>query len=147
MSEIKKGNEIKNQGEAPEGELSTRTLAMPGDTNPNGDIFGGWVLSQMDIAGAISANNIAGRTVTVSMDGLSFIEPVSVGDVVCCYTKLVKTGRTSITLKVSTWTVRKMENTRRKVTEGIFTYVSIGEDRRPKPLPDEYQNLSESPDK
>lgn len=141
MSAQKKGHEIKNKGNGPEGELSTRTLAMPGDANPNGDIFGGWVLSQMDIAGAISANNIAGRTVTVSMDGLSFIEPVMVGDVVCCYTKLIKTGRTSITLKVETWTVRKMEDIRRKVTEGIFTYVSIGEDRRPKPLPADYQNL------
>ncbi len=142
MSQQKKGHEIKNSGNGPEGELSTRTLAMPGDANPNGDIFGGWVLSQMDIAGAISANNIAGRTVTVSMDGLSFIEPVMVGDVVCCYTKLIKTGRTSITLKVETWTVRKMENIRRKVTEGIFTYVSIDEDRRPKPLSDDYQNLT-----
>lgn len=134
----------KMEDEAPEGDLSTRTLAMPGDANPNGDIFGGWVLSQMDIAGAISANNIAGRTVTVSMDGLSFIQPVMVGDVVCCYTKLVKTGRTSITLKVQTWTVRKMEDFRRKVTEGIFTYVCIDETRKPKPLPKQYQNIAES---
>ena len=144
MSKPKKVHEPKGEHATPGGELSTRTLAMPGDANPNGDIFGGWVLSQMDIAGAISANNIAGRTVTVSMDGLSFIEPVMVGDVVCCYTKLLKTGRTSITLKIETWTVRKMEEIRRKVTEGIFTYVCIDENRRPKPLPESYQNLSES---
>lgn len=119
----------------PDGELSIRTLAFPADTNPAGDIFGGWVLSQMDIAGGIMAKKKAnGRTVTVAVDAMTFHKPVMVGDVLCCYAKILKTGRTSIKIKLEAWVTREYENDRIKVTEGIFTYVAVDEQRRPRPI-------------
>lgn len=125
---------VKNSG--PQGELSVRTLAMPGDTNPNGDIFGGWVLSQMDIAGAIVAGKRAkGRTVTVSLEAMKFHLPVFVGDVLCCYADVVKVGRTSIQIKIEAWAMRNFDPERVLVTEGIFTYVAIDEHRKPRPVP------------
>ena len=120
--------------EEPKGELSIRTQAMPADTNPNGDIFGGWVLSQMDIAGGVFSSSLArGRTVTVAVDGMTFHRPVLVGDILCCYVQNIKTGNTSLSVKVEAWVSR---NFRRffKVTEGIFTYVAIDEDRNPDQL-------------
>ncbi|MDF3007099.1 MAG: thioesterase superfamily protein [Enterobacter kobei] len=90
--------------EAPQGELVLRTLAMPADTNANGDIFGGWLMSQMDMGGAIMAKEIAhGRVVTVRVDGMTFLRPVAVGDVVCCYARCVKRGNTSVTINVEVW--------------------------------------------
>lgn len=116
----------------PIGELELRTLAMPADTNPAGDIFGGWVLSQMDIAGGIFTKKICnGRTVTVAIDSMTFHLPVLVGDVLCCYVNLVKTGNTSITVKVEVWSVREYETQRIKVTEGLFTYVAVDHHRKP----------------
>ncbi len=116
-----------------EGELVVRTLAMPADTNPNGDIFGGWLLSQMDIAGGIfSKRHARGNTVTVALDSMSFHRPVFVGDVICCYCKLLKVGKTSLCVKVEAWTTREYSPERIKVTEGIFTYVAIDRDRRPR---------------
>ena len=86
---------------APQGELVLRTLAMPADTNANGDIFGGWLMSQMDMGGAILAKEIAhGRVVTVRVDGMTFLRPVAVGDVVCCYARCVKRGNTSISINI-----------------------------------------------
>ena len=124
---------IKN--EKPRGELSLRTLAMPADTNPSGDIFGGWLLSQMDIAGALVANQIAqGRVATIAVDSMVFHLPVYVGDVVCCYAETLKTGRTSLTMLVQVWVLRQNSTSRHKVTEGEFTYVSIDADRKPKPI-------------
>lgn len=120
----------------PRGELAIRTIAMPADTNPAGDIFGGWVLSQMDIAGGIVARVRArGRVATVAVDSMVFHMPVFVGDVVCCYAEVVRTGTTSVTVNVETWVLRGGAAERIKVTAGLFTYVHIGEDRRPAPLP------------
>lgn len=120
----------------PLGEMITRTLAMPADTNPDGDIFGGWVLSQMDIAGGILTKKVAkGRTVTIALDSMVFHLPVFVGDVLCCYGQVLKTGRTSITIKIEAYAKRQYRDERVKVTEGIFTYVHVTEDRKPVPLP------------
>ncbi len=122
--------------DAPEGELTTRTLAMPSDANPSGDIFGGWVLSQMDIAGGIAAGQRArGRVATVAVDAMSFIRPVNVGDVLCVYSQIEKTGRTSMAIHIEAWALRGRLGERVKVTEGTFTFVSIDEDGNPQPLP------------
>src|SRR5579883_1574974 len=119
----------------PRGELSIRTLAMPADTNQNGDIFGGWVLGQMDIAGGIFAYRVAeGRVATVAVDAMTFKKPVYVGDVVCVYADLIRIGRTSITVRVEAWAIRRNEARRGRVlvTEGNFTYVALDEQGRPR---------------
>lgn len=123
--------------EEPRGELALRTLAMPADTNPSGDIFGGWVMAQMDIAGGITAWNRAdGRVATVAVDGFTFHRPIYVGDVVCCYCEVVKTGRTSITVLVSAWVLRgRRPDQRVKVTEGTFTFVAIDADGNKREVP------------
>jgi acyl-CoA thioesterase YciA len=119
----------------PDGHLAIRVLAMPADTNPSGDIFGGWVLSQMDIAGGLMTTKITGgRTVTVSVDTMSFYYPVLVGDTLCCYVSVVKIGRTSITVKVESWASRQYQDERIMVTEGIFTYVAVDPARTPRPI-------------
>jgi acyl-CoA thioesterase YciA len=127
----------KPRGEEPRGELALRTLAMPADTNPSGDIFGGWVMAQMDIAGGITAWNRAdGRVATVAVDGFTFHRPIFVGDVVCCYTEVVKTGRTSISVLVSAWVLRgRRPDQRIKVTEGTFTFVAIDADGNKREVP------------
>ena len=119
------------------GTLSIRTLAMPADTNPNGDIFGGWLMSQMDIAGSITAHSRAGgRVVTVGVEAMTFHRPVHVGDVVCCYTDIVKTGKTSMTVLVEVWVLRERNTDDNvKVTEGTFTFVAIGKDGNKRALP------------
>lgn len=120
----------------PRGELTTRTLAMPGDANPSGDIFGGWVLSQMDIAAGISAGQRAeGRVATVAINAMSFIKPVNVGDVLCVYTDIERTGRTSIVIHVEAWVLRQRLGGRVKVTEGQFTFVALDSEGAPRPLP------------
>ncbi|AUH00803.1 acyl-CoA thioester hydrolase YciA [Pectobacteriaceae bacterium CE70] len=123
----------------PHGELVLRTLAMPADTNANGDIFGGWLMSQMDIGGAILAKEIAeGRVVTVRVDGMTFLKSVAVGDVVCCYALCTRTGRSSITINVEVW-VKKVSSEpigqRYRATEALFTYVAVDDDGRPRELP------------
>ncbi len=126
----------------PIGNLLLRTLAMPADTNPAGDIFGGWIMSQMDIAGALLAKEIAnGRVVTVAIDAVSFLKPVSVGDVVCCYGHCIKIGRTSITVHLELW-VKKLiisetdeRAERHLVTEANYVYVNVDSNGTPKPLP------------
>jgi acyl-CoA thioesterase YciA len=113
-------------------------IAMPADANPNGDIFGGWLLSQMDLAGGSQAVRRArGRVATVALTGMSFHLPVFVGDEVSCYAEIVKVGRTSITVKVESWARRGVSGERVKVTEGMFTYVAIGPDRQPRAVPPE----------
>ena len=113
----------------PAGTLTIRTLAMPADTNPAGDIFGGWVMSQMDIAGAISAVERArGRVVTVAVEAMTFIAPVKVGDILCVYTTIERVGKTSITVAVEAWARRRELADRVKVTDGRFVYVALGED-------------------
>jgi acyl-CoA thioesterase YciA len=120
----------------PKGALTIRTLAMPADTNPAGDIFGGWVMSQMDIAGAIAAVERAkGRVVTVAVEAMTFIAPVKVGDILCVYTSIERVGTTSITIAVEAWARRNRLDDRVKVTEGHFVYVSLGEDGRKQPVP------------
>ena len=128
-----------NTDEEPRGELAIRTLAMPADTNPHGDIFGGWLISQMDIAGGITANARArGRVATVAVTGFTFHKPVLVGDVVCCYADIRKIGRTSITIGVEAWVLRRDESSDRiKVTEGVFTFVAIDDDGSPRSVPPE----------
>ncbi|OFZ17341.1 MAG: acyl-CoA thioesterase [Bdellovibrionales bacterium GWA2_49_15] len=131
-TKTKKARAVAQSSTVPKGELGTRTLAMPGDTNPNGDIFGGWVLSQMDIAGGIISKKLAGtKTVTVAVDAMTFYLPVLVGDVLGCYVDVVRVGRTSITVKVEAWADREFSSNRVKVTEGLFTYVAIDATRRP----------------
>jgi len=120
----------------PRGELAIRTLAMPADTNANGDIFGGWLLSQMDIAGGITAFQRAkGRVVTVAIEAMTFHTPVFVGDVVCCYAEVTRIGRTSLTIRIEAWAITGAEGNRRLVTEGTFTYVAIDAEKRPRPVP------------
>ena len=120
----------------PSGELTTRTLAMPGDTNPSGDIFGGWVLAQMDIAGGIRAGQRAqGRVATVAIDAMSVIRPVRVGDVLSIYSEIVREGRSSLVVHLEAWAVRERHGEREKVTDALFTFVALGEDGRSRPLP------------
>lgn len=129
---------MNDEEQQPRGKLILRTLAMPADTNPNGDIFGGWLLSQMDIAGGIlSRNTTASRTVTVAMDGVKFIKPVKVGDVVCCYGEVLKIGNTSVILHIETWVDPMLRDinkpdSRFKVTEATFVFVAIDENRQKK---------------
>jgi acyl-CoA thioesterase YciA len=121
--------------EEPRGELAVRTLAMPADTNPSGDIFGGWCMSLMDVAGGISAGAVAqGRVATVAATDMAFLRPVKVGDVVRCYTDLARKGRTSLTFRVEAWVLRQRLGDRIKVTSADFTYVALDEDGRPRPV-------------
>ena len=124
------------QPRLPSGIPLIRVIAMPADANPNGDIFGGWLLSQMDLAGgSLAVQRAQGRCATVAVDGMVFHEPVFVGDEVSCYGELVKTGRSSMTVRIEAWRRHPPSGAARKVTEAIFTYVAIGENRRPRPLP------------
>lgn len=119
----------------PDGELVIRTLAMPADTNRYGDMFGGWLASQMDLGGAILAHKCAGhRMTTVAIDKMAFIRPVYVGDVLSCYATIEKKGNTSVGIKVSVWVDRLKDQSHQKVTEGLFTYVSIDENGKPQPI-------------
>jgi acyl-CoA thioesterase YciA len=117
--------------------MPTRILtAMPTDTNPDGDVFGGWLMAQMDLAaGAVASRRAEGRTVTIAVEGMQFLSPVFVGDEVTIYANIEKEGRTSMTIKVCCYARRGHTEEREKVTEGVFTFVKIGKDRRPKPIP------------
>ena len=124
--------------EQPTGDLTLRTLTMPRDVNNNGDIFGGWVLSQMDMAAGIVASARAhGRVATVAIDAMQFIRPVKVGDVLCIYVHIARVGRTSMGLQIEAWVLRNRQAQREKVTHGLFTFVAIDEDGKPRPLPAE----------
>ena len=107
------------EGIEPKGQLALRTLAMPADANPSGDIFGGWMMAQMDIAGGVTAEVRAkGRVATVAVDGFTFHEPVFVGDVLCCYADIQRVGKTSVTIMVEAWVLRRRESKHRiKVTD------------------------------
>ncbi|KQT46071.1 acyl-CoA thioesterase [Devosia sp. Leaf420] len=120
----------------PLGQLTIRTMAMPADTNAAGDIFGGWVMSQMDIAGAIAAvERVKGRVVTVAVEAMTFIAPVKVGDVLCVYTSIERIGNTSITIALEAWVRRNRLDERKKVTEGRFVYVSLDDNGQKRPIP------------
>ena len=126
----------------PHGDLTIRTLAMPADTNANGDIFGGWLLSQMDIGGGIFASKTAkSRTVTVAIDAMNFRKAVFVGDVVSVHATLVRIGRTSMTVHIEAWVLRRNESHSILVTDGNFTYVSIDDHGRPQSIKREGQPL------
>ena len=127
---------MEEMNQEPQGELVLRTLAMPADTNPGGDIFGGWLLAQMDIAGGLAAKAFSqSRVATIGVTAMTFHKPVFVGDVVCCYADITGVGTTSVTILVQAWVVREAgPGPRIKVTEGTFTYVAIGDDRRPRPV-------------
>lgn len=120
----------------PPGELAIRTIAMPADTNPAGDIFGGWLMSQMDLAGgAVALTRAQSRVATVAVDAMTFHQPVLVGDELSCYAELIRVGRTSLSYRVTAYVRRRDGRQHVKVTEGIFTYVAIGDDRKPRPVP------------
>jgi acyl-CoA thioesterase YciA len=120
---------------APHGELVIRTIAMPADTNANGDIFGGWLMSQMDLGAAIVAKNISrSRVTTVAVDGMVFHNPVYVGDIVNCHAQLLKVGRTSLRVGIEAWVQRGKDGQLLRVTEGVFTYVAIDDKGRPHPV-------------
>jgi acyl-CoA thioesterase YciA len=119
----------------PHGEVVIRTIAMPADANANGDIFGGWLISQMDLGGAILARGTAHcRVTTVAVDGMSFLRPVNVGDVVTCYGQLESIGRTSMKIRVEAWVQRYADTTLHQVTKGIFAYVAIDDAGKPQPV-------------
>jgi acyl-CoA thioesterase YciA len=122
----------------PQGELTVRTIAMPADTNANGDIFGGWVMSQMDQAGGMAGvERSRGRVVTVAVDGMTFLRPMKVGDVLCVYTRVVSVGRTSMKIAIEAWARRFRTQLREKVTEATFTFVAIDDAGRPREVPAE----------
>ena len=133
-------SEFDRAGRQPKGLLVLRTLAMPRDTNPSGDIFGGWILAQMDVAGGLMASEISkGRTVTVSVEKMSFDKPVRVGDTICVHAELLRVGTSSMDIKLEVWArqlVGAYEAERQLVTEGVFRYVAVDENRRPRRVPD-----------
>jgi acyl-CoA thioesterase YciA len=121
---------------APRGELALRTIAMPADTNPAGDIFGGWIMSLMDLAAGMSAAARAqGRTATAAVSHLSFIAPVRVGDVVCVYAAIDRVGRSSMTVGVEAWVLRGGQGVRQRVTAAEFVMVAVDATGKPRPVP------------
>ena len=130
-------------GRQPDGMLVLRTLAMPRDSNPSRDIFGGWILSQMDIGGGLIAREVAhGRVVTVTVDKMTFVRPVHVGDTICVYAKVVRIGNSSMDVKLEVWAkdlMEEFEEERHIVTEGVFRYVAMDEEGRPRRIPDNPQ--------
>lgn len=124
-----------DSNQTPNGELVIRTIAMPKNTNRYGDIFGGWLVSQMDLGGAVLAHKCSrNRMTTVAIDKMVFLKPVYVGDVLCCYANIARKGRTSVTIEVEVFVERIFDNTTHKVTEGMFTFVAIDDHGKPTPI-------------
>ncbi|MBA4800197.1 MAG: acyl-CoA thioesterase [Rhizobiales bacterium] len=124
------------EANTPTGELTLRTLAMPADANAAGDIFGGWVMAQMDLAcGIRAAERARGRVVTAAVQEMAFAMPVKIGDTLCVYTEIARVGRTSMTLKVETWAQRYLTHVMEKVTEATFVMVALDAEGRPTPVP------------
>lgn len=122
---------------APTTSPTTRTMAMPADTNPSGDVFGGWVLSQMDIAAGISAGQRAqSRVVTASIDAMNFIRPVHVGDILGVYTTITRVGTSSMDILVEAWVRRDRIGSREQVTKATFTFVAVDKNGKSVPIPD-----------
>lgn len=132
----------------PLGQLVMRTVAMPEHTNPNGHIFGGWILSQMDLGGGVLAKEISRNhhIVTVNASSVTFHKPAFIGDIVCCYAQCLKTGRTSMTIGIEIWIKRiahvGSKSERFPITDAVFTYVSVDKEFKPKPLIDKYQHYN-----
>jgi acyl-CoA thioesterase YciA len=121
--------------ERPRGELVIQTIAMPRDANRNGDIFGGWLVSQMDLGGAVLASKASkARVVTVAMEGMSFLQPVRIGDTVACYARLDRVGNSSMRIPIEAWANRFMTGEEVRVTEGVFVYVAVDAGGKPIPI-------------
>lgn len=117
----------------PRGVITIQTLAMPADTNANGDIFGGWLVSQMDLAAGVLAKKKAkGRVATVAINSMTFLKPVHVGDIVSCHAELIKIGKTSLTIAVEVWVEQATSAESYRVTEGTFVFVAIDDDGKPR---------------
>ena len=122
----------------PEGVLSLQTIAMPADTNWSGDVFGGWIVSQMDLAGAIHAERFSkGRCATISINQMTFLVPVKVGDVISCYTKILKVGNTSIQMQIEVWDSHDTSRKAKRITQGIFTFVAVDAEGHKRQIPEE----------
>jgi acyl-CoA thioesterase YciA len=137
LVEASKAEELKGQSAQPPAgrDPALRTFAMPKDANPNGDIFGGWIMAQMDLAGAVAAVRRArGRVATVAVEAMEFHRPVNIGDLVSCYAEVTRVGRTSMRVEIETWVERRITRVQEKVTAGTFTYVAIDEKGRPRPV-------------
>ena len=120
---------------SPRGEITIQTLAMPAYTNPNGDIFGGWLVSQMDLAAGVLAKRIArGRVVTVAIHSMTFLKPVHVGDIVSCHVEVIKQGNTSMTIAVEVWAQPATNESTYRVTEGTFVFVALDDEGHPRPI-------------
>jgi len=120
----------------PDGLLTIRTIAMPADLNYDGDVFGGWLMAQMDLAGSIAARwRAGGRVATVAVDGMTFHLPMKVGDELSCYCNCTKIGRTSMSFRVEAWVRRRDGGAQEKVTQGTFTFVRVSEEGKPLPIP------------
>lgn len=121
--------------DTPAGEIVIRTIAQPADTNANGDVFGGWLMGQMDLGGAVLARNLArSRVVTVSVEAMNFVAPVNVGDTLTCYASLEHLGRTSMKIALEAWVDHFTDGRRQRVTHGSFTYVAIDDSGKPHPV-------------
>jgi acyl-CoA thioesterase YciA len=135
-----------SERDTPHGELTIKIIAMPADTNANGDIFGGWVLSQMDAAGGIcGVDRSGGRVVTIKVDTMTFIRPIRVGDVLNVFTEVDSIGRTSMKIHIEAWVNRFITNKLEKVTDALFTFVAIDETGRPRPIPRDAAERSAEP--
>ncbi len=122
----------------PEGTLSLQTIAMPADTNWSGDVFGGWIVSQMDLAGAIHAERFSkGRCATISINQMTFLVPVKVGDVISVYTKLLKVGNTSLQIQIEVWDSHDSSRPARQITEGVFTFVAVDVKGNKRQIPED----------
>ena len=138
MQAAGRGGNVVAMSVAPSYEPVIRTIAMPADTNPAGDIFGGWLLAQMDLAaGSAATRRARGRCAPVALDALAFLKPVFVGDEVTLYAKVTKVGRTSLQIRVEAWRRARAEEASERVTEATFTFVALDEERRPRPVPAE----------
>jgi len=141
---------LTNNNAYPEGELLLRTSPMPSDTNSNGDIFGGWIMSQMDIAGGMMAIEITGgRAVTIAVDAMKFIKPVKVGDIVCCFGKVTRVGSSSLTIRLEVWAKTSLRekvddepNAFFMVTEASYTYVAVDNEGRKRIFPKQKGTVS-----
>lgn len=135
---IETESNMRNKEESPEGALALQTLAMPKDTNASGDIFGGWLVSQMDLAAGIATKSVAkGRSATVAIQNVSFIAPVVVGSTVTCYTKLIKKGTSSMHFQVQVWmSLMVEEGQRKKVADGVFVFVALDSNGKKRAIPD-----------
>ena len=128
---------MSDQPEKPKGVLRLRTVTLPRDANPGGDVFGGWTLSQMDLAaGSFAARLAEGRVATVSIDAMHFLRPIAIGEEVSCYCRLMEAGETSIKVLVETWTQTRASDEQAKVTEGLFTFVAVDENGDKRSLPE-----------